>query len=658
MNFVVLLAMADLRLKRVKLRNWMQLKDVDLTIPEKGLVLVQGINTASGGALASVGSGKTSVGEAICRALFGVSGRFTSMKQYSRNKEGDCYVRIEAELLGEPLVVESGYKCQEMSPTGEALRYTYRSDKPRERGRLEQTRQDLSILLGVPELLAEWTVFVDGEKLKFNKLSQADCVDLVMSALRQPPWTKYHEQSKAKLGAFKRDMAHNASDHQEALGEVEAANRAVAHAEELLEEETQRFETRKKRHQEQVDEIHQRISKKQTAVLESKSRMKAIAKELKKLEEERAEATHALEIEIHEVDDKLLVLEDDKKAVEEVRDASWDKYTTAKSNHENYKQSAAECPTCKRPLGKIDLEWLEGLLEIREKTKGFYDKEALAVSTISESIKKLREQHRALSQKFRDVSAKKTAESISEEHAELEEYIEARLEEIKNFEVTLAGMAAGPTNESVVEMRTKLRVGQDYLKHARAKLNTMTALVAEDQTMLKILEYWNFCFGPTGAPCMILREAVPALNAESKRISLTMTGGTICVKFNTVREMASGLEKAQLNIEVDNKLGDKDLAGSSKGEAGLTNFIISEALGAVGQISRRVGFQWLDEIVPHQDMTVCKNFYSYLKQKADALSVPIFLVDHNPVAANYANEILVVEKKGHPPDVLATAGWR
>ena len=43
----------DLKLKSLTIRNWMKFKDVTLNFPEKGLVLVQGVNTASGGYISS-----------------------------------------------------------------------------------------------------------------------------------------------------------------------------------------------------------------------------------------------------------------------------------------------------------------------------------------------------------------------------------------------------------------------------------------------------------------------------------------------------------------------------------------------------------------------------------------------------------------------------
>ena len=162
--------MADLKLKKVTIRNWMKFRNVELEFPDRGLIMVTGQNNASGGALQSVGSGKTGIGEAISRTLLGVSGRFNYAKQFSSHQKGDTYVKVEAELFSKPLVVELGYKCPELSTTAEALRFSYDGGKPIERALIAETRAELTKLIGVPSLLATWTVFVDGDNLKFNKL--------------------------------------------------------------------------------------------------------------------------------------------------------------------------------------------------------------------------------------------------------------------------------------------------------------------------------------------------------------------------------------------------------------------------------------------------------------------------------------------------------
>ena len=75
-------------------------------------------------------------------------------------------------------------------------------------------------------------------------------------------------------------------------------------------------------------------------------------------------------------------------------------------------------------------------------------------------------------------------------------------------------------------------------------------------------------------------------------------------------------------------------------------------------MSRRVGFRWYDEIVPHQDPKVCGSIYSYMKDVAQRLGILVFLVDHNPVAANYADHVLLVEKKAENGKVSSTVRWR
>jgi DNA repair exonuclease SbcCD ATPase subunit len=222
----------------------------------------------------------------------------------------------------------------------------------------------------------------------------------------------------------------------------------------------------------------------------------------------------------------------------------------------------------------------------------------------------------------------------------------------------MASMSKGPSDSAVkvaesahAERKTALTKAQDGLKAAAEAL-------AVAQATLKVMDYWNVAFSPYGIPNMVLREALAPLNAEARRISTTMTGGTIEVVYSTTRELASGMEKAQLNIEVNNLLGSQDLAGSSKGECGLTNFIISETLCNVGQVARRVGYRWYDEVVPHQDPKVCHAIYSYLSEIAQKLGILIFMVDHNPLVANYADHFLVVEKKGTPNNVVGSIYWR
>jgi DNA repair exonuclease SbcCD ATPase subunit len=649
--------MVDLKLKRVSIRNWMKFRTIEIEFPEKGLVLVQGVNTASGGALLSVGSGKTGIGEAISRTLLGVPGRFNTLKQFSTDKSGNLYVVLETELHGKSLIVESGYKCKELSSTGEALRYHY-DGKTIERGKIDQTRAELSKLLGVSPLLASWTAFIDGDSIKFNRLAQADSVELVMASLRQPPWSDYHEASKATLGKFRRDMAVNEAAHKSAAAHVEGVREEVTAAKRTADSQRQKFEQATAQNDAEIRRYQKAVNTKTQRIDEAKKEMEGIAKKLKIMEDERAEASHKLEIKLHEIEDALREAEEARKPLTESYSAAQEKVVEARTAYNNYASAAKNCPTCNRPMGKIDPARLQELKDALEAAKGVSQKSGEKWQIAEQRVVDLNQSYRDTSRKHREMSGKQDVEDMAERHEELEQAVSNTLDEIHEYELEIARLQNGPSDADLRAAEATLSDRQKALKGAQAALEEAAAALVGDQATLKVLEYWNLAFSPYGIPNMVLRDAIAPLNKEARRVSAAMTGGTIEVRYSTTRELASGLEKAQLNIEVDNKLGDKDLSGSSKGEAGLTNFIIAETLSEVGQVSRRVGYRWYDEIVPHQDPKVCHSIYSYMKETAHRLGILVFLVDHNPVAANYADHVLIVEKKGDDGKVTGTVRWR
>lgn len=649
--------MADLKLKRMTVRNWMKIHHADIEFPDSGLVLVQGVNLASGGALQSVGSGKTGVGEAISRTLLGVPGRFSSLRQFSTDKDGDLYVKIEAELHGKPLVVESGYKCEELKSDNESLQYQYDGTTV-QRGHILQTREQLSKLLSVTPLLASWTVFVDGDAIKFSKLSQSDSVDLVMASLRQPPWSDYHEKAKKKTGAFRRAMAGTEANNKNALETIADTNVRIKNARETLSTVKADYAQAVKDNAVQIAEAKKRIDTRTKRIDEAKKECTKIEKQLKLMEEQRATANHALEIQLHDIEDKLQAAQDARQPFSDARDAAQTKSIQAKTAYDNYANAAKECPTCKRPMGEIDQKHLAALKEKWRLAREASDKAGSKWATTEQKVVDLNESYRAVSKKQREVSAQGDVENLSDRHQELNQGIDDALTEIHGYELEIAKLEVGPSDASVKSAETRLADARTALQEANTKLEEIAAELADDQATLRILDYWTLAFSPYGIPNMILREAIAPLNKEARRVSAAMTGGTIEVRYSTIKELASGLEKAKLNIEVDNKLGDKELGGSSKGEAGLTNFIIAETLSEVGQVSRRVGYRWYDEIVPHQDAKVCHNIYAYMKEMAHQLGILIFLVEHDPVAANYADHVLIVEKNDSKTGVTTTIRWR
>lgn len=637
--------MSDLRLKSITLRNWMTVRSAKIEFPESGLVLVLGSNMASGGKMESVGSGKTALGEALSRALLGTSREAILGKYLSDTAKNDLYVKVEAELLSKPLVVEMGYKCKEMVGDGETLRFTYADNKPIQAAKADLTRARLEKTLQVTPALAQWTVFIDGDRLKFNKMSQEDSVNLLMTALAQPPWTEYRDLVAKKLRTANDQVENSQRDLTKSKEKIAQIDEDVADA--LFD-----WKEAEKEYDRQVSELDHRIAGIKAKIEEQKqllgnsqSSMNECKSRLKELEEEKAVQNHAWEVERLSLRDQLAILDDELEPLTERKTQAATKLDTLMDELEKMEAVPKNCPKCDRPWDKAHGQ--QELEEMRKKID--------AADLIAEQHENVYNLHSAkrkecqtkiaeIERKMRNIGQVQEVKDLSDAHAVAERSARSLAGIIQQYELTVAALGKGinPSDKNAKQAvyQERLRL----LEEENVNLKTVATNLAADQEVQRIVQYWYKAFGPNGIPNMILSDAIPLMNRVSRRISNLMTGGTLEISYSTTRELTTGESKAQLVTKVTNRIGSKRLELSSKGESGLTNLIISENLNEVGQVSERVGYRWYDEVTSGQDGVVRRSLFAYLKDIAQRNKILIFVVDHHAEAASYADYVLVAEK--------------
>jgi hypothetical protein len=637
--------MADLKLKKITIKNWMKYVDTEVVFPDHGLILVAGSNQASGGKLASVGAGKTGFGEAICHTLLGTRGRFTHAKSFSRDKKGDSYVKVEATHNGVPLIVENGYQCKELGGKGEALKYRYGDKSAVERSKMDETRNEIAAIIGVTPALADWTVFIDGRKIEFDRLSQEDAVNLVMAALMQPPWTQFFDRSRKIVNNFESTVANDSSNHAAAIRRLDQAKTQVSAADEDLHEAESVYKSQRSLNDERIKQLGQEKADKLKATETATTRQDAISRRIKQIEDQKAEAHHKLEIERNEFDDKIQARQESKDAAIEKRTVAKSAYDAAVQVVNGLKSEPKDCPTCGKPWEKAhsDDEIKKAEAKVAAAKKA-WDKAVIAATQILNEINTLTISRREAAQKMQNLNASGEVVDLSNEYQRLENASKGRDQRIHAIDLEIVGLKKDVSDASVKAAKATLAERKSQVSKVEKEIEDLAKTYAEDQESLKIVKYWNRAFGPTGIPNMVLSEALGPMNEVSRAISNRMTGGTIHVTYSTTKMLATGVGKAQLVINVDNEIGDSEIQGSSKGEGGLTNFIIAETLSEVGNVSNRIGFRWYDEIVPHQDPVVARSIYAYMKEVAQRLGILVFLVDHNPAAENYADHVLLIEK--------------
>ena len=638
--------MSELKLRHIHIRNWTTIRQAELTFPDKGLVLVTGNNLASGGKMESVGSGKTALGEAICRALVGTDGRYANLGHYSHNGKGDMYVRLEASLKDKPVVVEMGHKCKELSQTGEGLRFRFSDQDVIERGHVRETREEIASAIGITPELAEWTVYIDGDRLRFNKQSERTSVGLLMTALQQPSWDKINERSRKLLGDAQKDAETEKSKLTWMKGEKERLVEAERSAVRALEAEEGRVAQLAAQLATKRREVENDISARTRQVTKIKARQSAIKTELKRLEVEGAAAYTILE-------KKRLALSTDVTTNQLTRNDLVEAKATAFSSQQaqvqilnDMRAVPANCPTCGKSWDKAhskdEITKQEGKVSELKKDYGA----AIAnIQNVDKSIGALRGQIQELEIRMRDLRTPAQTTALSYEYEENEREISSSGSAITQAQLRLQALQQGPDRSGIERCKAVLTERREQSAKVSTDLESTASKLAEAEEVVKVIGYWTEAFGPTGIPNLILSEAIAPLNEISRRISSLMTGGTIDISYATSRQLVSGRgASSELVINVNNKIGSKRIEGSSKGESGLTNLIIAETLSEVGSVSKRVGFRWYDEILNSQDAVVRRSILNYFKETAHRLGILIFVVDHHPEAASYADYVLVAQK--------------
>lgn len=659
----------SLRLKHIDIRNWLTIKDQHVDFPDQGLIIVNGVNQASNGKMSSVGSGKTALGEAINRAVLGLDGRYAQLPYYARHDKGNMYVKLGAEKDGIGINIELGYKCNELSKNSSALRYTV-NGLAVERDRVEHTRNELNILFGINPELSRWTVCLDGGMLQFSDLSQRNAVDLLMQAMDQPSWDDLYVKARQVVAQDASSLQQCDGELQQITADIDTIKKRVSDAKASLANEKANEEKARLNQDSLVSTLEADLNLLLTKRADCDLRYSVEQDRLSKIVEINNRKQDEYRSAVAEFDKELDLCNKEVQGFVEQRGELAAKISLATRQIADLTHQPEKTPlnsamqrlnTANDLLKTVDDD-ISQVLKARDQIESILDDywnkpvdNSVEIVKIRSDIDGLESALAQIREKIGLIQARKTNAitrknevkpvQVTYDDAVLRGIQRERNDIQRNYERVSQDLnrAKAPIKSGVDGWKILINERQNQLELAdekRAKTEEKYKRLAKS---LSIARYWETGFSPSGIPNMVLSSSIDALNDVSRRISTLMTGGIITVNYNTVKNQHNGA-KPVLNINVDNKYGATRVQGNSKGESGLTNLIIAETLAEVGRVDQRVGYRWYDEITNGQDSQVRSSIFAYLKDLAARKRMLIFLVDHSPEAANYADHTLVAAK--------------
>ena len=184
-------------------------------------------------------------------------------------------------------------------------------------------------------------------------------------------------------------------------------------------------------------------------------------------------------------------------------------------------------------------------------------------------------------------------DTLAQDRAQVQQLqLEARKHELQL-------QAADERRQALERLRIEHRVATEHVGSARQKLAALDGLAQRRESRsaerdklaerIGVYEELRVAFGKQGVPAMIIEAAVPEVEESANTLLGRMTGGRMSVRFDTQRELKSGVLRETLDIKIADELGTRNYELYSGGEAFRVNFAIRIALSKL--LARRAGAQ-------------------------------------------------------------------
>lgn len=196
-----------------------------------------------------------------------------------------------------------------------------------------------------------------------------------------------------------------------------------------------------------------------------------------------------------------------------------------------------------------------------------------------------------------------------------------------------------PYSETAVKLR-------DQITRVDHALNDLVVKLKAARNDLEVAETVAKIFSPAGVRAYILDEITPFLNQQTAKYLATMSDGNIQATWTTLVKNAKGEFKEKFSIEVEKVNGAKLFAGLSGGEKRKVRIAAALALQdlVATRASKPIELFIADEIDDALDEAGLERLMQILEDKASERG-SIFIISHNNLK-DWISSVVTVENKG------------
>ncbi|AXY81234.1 putative exonuclease [Aerococcus phage vB_AviM_AVP] len=642
------------KFKKIKAKNFLSYKDLELDLDKRGLILVEGKNLTNS-AFLSNGSAKSSLLSTVTYALYGKTEKGQTADEVVNNKVGkDTSVKLYFDVDEQAYRIER-YRKDKKNKNQVKL---FKGNDEIKTNSAKETNQRILDLFGI-----DYSAYINsisigqGSETSFSDATDKQKKEILENVANIAIYARAQEVAKQKVT----DTQTNLAEYKNKLANYES--------------EKDKFETLKQSEQDKYDNAMSYYSSAQELLNEAEGKYKDLVEKanLDTLNDQRDKLLYEREGIKYLIDNKepkrtfTLDTSEYENKISELQ-IILNKFSAEKMSKENEVNNlkvsynsfntATVCPTCGSPLDPTHaLNEQEKIINQVSKIKEYITQLEGGISMTNKKITEAKQELQDKQTEFNEFVADRDREYDSIVAVNQKAYFDKQ-QEVNNIQSQIDKVNndiqnAYNTMEHYrwdLEKREQPNPPYDYKEELdKLEKDNKENMEKVDKLTDDMLEYEQVVkmYSNSGVRSIVLDNITPYLNEQANKYLAILAGSTIQINLTTQKENKDGSISDKFEVEVYNASGGSDYKSASAGERKRIDLAISFALQdlVIKQNNTSVNLLMLDEVFENLDEVANENVITLLEEKAKEVE-SIFVITHNEqLKGLFSNKVTVVKEQ-------------
>ena len=642
------------KFKKIKAKNFLSYKDLELDLDKRGLILVEGKNLTNS-AFLSNGSAKSSLLSTVTYALYGKTEKGQTADEVVNNKVGkDTSVKLYFDVDEQAYRIER-YRKDKKNKNQVKL---FKGNDEIKTNSAKETNQRILDLFGI-----DYSAYINsisigqGSETSFSDATDKQKKEILENVANIAIYARAQEVAKQKVT----DTQTNLAEYKNKLANYES--------------EKDKFETLKQSEQDKYDNAMSYYSSAQELLNEAEGKYEDLKEQanLDTLNEQKDKLVDELDRIKYLIDNKepkqtfTLDTSEYENKISELQ-VILNKFSAEKMSKENEVNNlkvsynsfntATVCPTCGSPLDPTHaLNEQEKIVNQVAKIKEYIIQLEGGINMTNKKITEAKKELQDKQTEFNEFVADRDREYDNIVSVNQKAYFDKQ-QEVNNIQSQIDKVNndiqnAYNTMEHYrwdLEKREQPNPPYDYKEELdKLEKDNKENMEKVDKLTDDMLEYEQVVkmYSNSGVRSIVLDNITPYLNEQANKYLAILAGSTIQINLTTQKENKDGSISDKFEVEVYNASGGSDYKSASAGERKRIDLAISFALQdlVIKQNNTSVNLLMLDEVFENLDEVANENVITLLEEKAKEVD-SIFVITHNEqLKGLFSNKVTVVKEQ-------------